>query len=43
VLTLLSAEDTRAWGDIPGVVFVGIAMGLALVVVAIRAMFGGKK
>jgi hypothetical protein len=33
----------RAWTDIPGVAFVGIAMGLALIWFAIRYMFGNKK
>jgi hypothetical protein len=34
--------DTRPWGDIPGVVLVGILMGLGFVIVAIRAMFKKK-
>ena len=33
---------TRPWGDIPGVVLVGILMGLGFVIVAIRTMFKKK-
>jgi hypothetical protein len=33
----------RAWTDIPGVAFVGIAMGLAFLWFAIRYMIGKKK
>jgi hypothetical protein len=41
VQTLLTAED-RPWQDIPGVVLVGIVMGLGFLIVAIRAMFKKK-
>jgi hypothetical protein len=37
----LAAEDTP-WGQIPGVVLVGILMGLGFLIVAIRAMFKKK-
>jgi hypothetical protein len=36
-----AAED-RPWQDIPGVVLVGILMGLGFLIVALRAMFKKK-
>lgn len=36
-----AAED-RPWQDIPGVVLVGILMGLGFLLVAVRAMFKKK-
>jgi hypothetical protein len=43
VLTLLTADSNpRPWNDIPGVVLVGIVMGICLLIVAIRAMFKKK-
>jgi hypothetical protein len=41
VLTRLAAQ--RPWEDIPGVVLVGIVMGIGFLIAAIRAMFGKKK
>ena len=36
----LAAEDSpRAWEDIPGVVLVGVIIGLVLLVAAVRGMF----
>lgn len=37
------AQGTRPWEDIPGVVLVGIIVGLGFLVVAIRMMFGKRK
>lgn len=34
--------DTRPWDSIPGVVLIGIAMGIGFLIVAIRAMFKKK-
>jgi hypothetical protein len=42
VLAVWEAAE-RPWEDIPGVVLVGVIMGIGLVIVAIRAMFGKKK
>jgi hypothetical protein len=39
---LLAQDGTRPWEDIPGVAWIGILMGLAFLVIAIRAMFGKK-
>jgi hypothetical protein len=36
------AEEVRPWEDIPGAVLVGVAVGVVLLVAAIRAMFGKK-
>jgi hypothetical protein len=40
-----SAADSnpRPWNDIPGVAFVGIFIGIGLLIVAIRSMFNKKK
>jgi hypothetical protein len=43
VLDLLAAEDSpRAWEDIPVVVLIGVAAGLAFLWIAIRSMFNRK-
>jgi hypothetical protein len=41
VLHLLAADE-RAWEDIPLVVLIGIAAGVAFLWIAIRAMFNRK-
>lgn len=33
---------SRAWDEIPGVVLVGVVLGVALLIAAIRGMFGKK-
>jgi hypothetical protein len=43
VLAILVQEGTRRWEDIPGVVIVGILMGLGFLIVAIRVILGKKK
>ncbi len=41
---LAAAMDSpRPWNDIPGVAFVGIMIGVVLLVAAIRAMFGKRR
>ena len=42
-LDLLAAEDSpRAWEDIPVVVLIGVAAGVAFLWIAIRSMFNRK-
>jgi hypothetical protein len=41
MLTLLAAEE-RPWADIPGAVLVGVAIGVVLLIAAVRAMFGKR-
>ena len=43
MLEVLAAEDSpRAWEDIPGVVLVGIVVGVIFLWIAIRSMFNRK-
>lgn len=42
-MAILMQEGTRNWQDIPGVVLLGIIMGLGFLVVAIRMILGKKK
>ena len=35
-------DNPRSWDDIPGVAIVGVALGLVLIVAAIRYMAGKK-
>jgi hypothetical protein len=42
VYAFLAQDSPRPCDDIPGVVWVGILMGVAFLVIAIRAMFGKK-
>jgi len=37
------ADDTRPWESIPLVKLAGLVLGAALIVFAIRSMFGKKK
>jgi len=41
-MSLLTEQNVRPWTDIPGVAWVGILMGVAFLVIAIRWMFGKK-
>jgi hypothetical protein len=43
MLTLLAGDAPRPWDDIPFVVLTGVVLGVALLIAAIRAMFGGKR
>jgi hypothetical protein len=42
VLTLLAGDSPRPWEDIPGVVLIGIVIGVVFLIAAIRAMFGKR-
>jgi hypothetical protein len=39
---LLAQDSPRPWDDIPGVAWIGILMGVAFLVIAIRYMLGKK-
>jgi hypothetical protein len=40
---LFAAAATRPWSDIPGVVLIGVVVGIVFLIAAIRGMFGKKK
>jgi hypothetical protein len=40
--TLAATPAVRPWDSIPGVAFVGIMIGVVLLIAAIRAMFGKR-
>jgi hypothetical protein len=42
MLTRLAESAPRPWDEIPGVAWVGVIIGVVLIVAAIRAMFGKK-
>jgi len=43
VLSTGLPDNPRSWDEIPGVAFVGLALGLVLIVAAIRYMAGKDK
>jgi hypothetical protein len=42
VLSVLATSGPRPWSDIPGVAWIGVILGITLLAVAIRSMFGKR-
>jgi hypothetical protein len=40
---LLAEAAPRPWSDIPGVVLIGVVVGIVFLIAAIRGMFGNNK